>query len=403
MGADVNANLYLGETKYGSMPSSCVAKEERSSPNEDVKDPLLNGAADVVSAVENLDVQLKSVLVPVRDPVTKKIKHKLVPVESKDETGLNIIKSVLIPCKDVYGSECYEVRQVFVPIRPEPTLMRNSSRKIRSKQQGKAGENRTKRPANQEDVMLDVRNMCRICQIVYDTQQSLDTHVRRVHEKPYRCLHCHDAFMSKRAYKEHMKTHKTKTPVGCPFCQQRFKRMFGLRQHQIRVHSTIEPKFVCDHCGKRFKLKSDMSLHIDKSHMKNPVRVYKFSCQLCANKFRFRNEFENHLRTHKKKVFECDKCKRVFSKACSLALHKYAKHKPAMCCTICEKSYKYRNSFYRHVLTHAGMGPYHCDVCNTDFEKRTCFINHRKTHPTPRHGRSASIIAEMVQRILQNN
>ncbi|XP_078037449.1 uncharacterized protein LOC144470323 [Augochlora pura] len=329
-----------GEVKYSSTP--CVAKDE------DVKDPLLNGAADD-SVVENLDVRLKSVLVPVRDPVTKKIKHKLVPVESKDETGLNIIKSVLIPCEDVHGTQCYEVRQVIVPIRPESTALRHSLSKNGERTKQGKGENGTNRSVKQEDAMLDVRNMCRICEIVYNTPQSLNTHVRRVHEKPYRCVHCHEAFVSKRAYKEHMKTHKLKTSVGCPFCQQRFKRMFSLRQHQIRVHSTIEPKFVCDHCGKRFKLKSDMSLHIDKSHMKSHGRMFKFSCHLC---------------------------------------------------TICDKSYKYRNSFYRHVLTHAGMGPYHCDVCNADFEKKSSFLKHRKIHPEPR---ANSTIAEMAQRILQNN
>ncbi|XP_076660523.1 uncharacterized protein LOC143363861 isoform X5 [Halictus rubicundus] len=421
--SDVNDNLDSDEpTKYGTN----LAYDEQSS-KEDTNDPLLNGVTDD-SADERFGVQLKSVLVPVRDPVTKKIKHELVPIEIKDETGLNIIKSVLIPVEDQYGAACYEVKKVFVPIRPELTLPQTALGKSKDGDRQSKEENGKDKSVKEEDKILNVQQMCQFCQKVYDTQQALNKHIRRFHERPYQCDHCHHAYVSKAAYKEHMKTHAIDTYVECPFCQQRYKRMFGLRQHQIRVHSNVEPKFICDHCGKRFKLKSDLALHIDRIHMnvghpckfcgkfvRNVMlhewqhesglkkRVVKyFKCHLCTNKFRLRNGLENHLLMHKK-GFECDKCKCVFAKPSTLATHKYTKHKPDMLCTICNRSFKYRHSFHRHVLAHAGSRPYKCDICNEDFEKRTCYVKHRKTHPEPLPDTTNSTIAAMARRILQNH
>ncbi|KZC09926.1 Zinc finger protein 26, partial [Dufourea novaeangliae] len=427
-------------------------------------DPLPNGIADD-PMVDELKDQLKSVLVPVRDPVTKQIKNVLVPVEVKDETGLNIIKSVLIPVHDDHGTMCYEVKKVLVPIRPELTLLQvttNPPSNLSSKNRSKRVEDKKKRhrklektkvnihkrgeesvmikkgeetsntvpstTVGEEDEMQNVRNMCPICQKVYETEKAMNKHVRRVHKKPYQCDKCYHAYVSKEAYKEHTKTHEEESYVECPFCQQRYKRMVGLRQHQIRVHSTIEPKFVCDHCGKRFKLKGDLALHIDRTHM-NVTHVcrfcgktvknvmlhewqhqkamkkvnFRFCCHLCPRKFRHQNGLENHLLMHKK-GFQCDQCELVFGKPAALTRHKYAKHKPDLpMCTICNKTFSYRGSLYRHVLTHAGIRPYKCDVCDEDFTQRSCYLRHRKNHPEPLPADLPDItpIAETARKILQ--
>nr|XP_033203985.1 uncharacterized protein LOC117164769 [Bombus vancouverensis nearcticus] len=42
------------------------------------------------------------------------------------------------------------------------------------------------------------------------------------------------------------------------------------------MHSNVEPKFMCDHCGKRLKLKIDLVDHIEKTHL-NARHV----CKIC--------------------------------------------------------------------------------------------------------------------------
>ncbi|XP_076288002.1 uncharacterized protein LOC143212765 isoform X5 [Lasioglossum baleicum] len=398
---------------YGSNSTS----DEHSS-KEEINDPLLNGI-DEDSTEEQPNIQLRSVLVPVRDPETKQIKHELVPIEIMDETGMNIIKSVLIPVRDPNGAVCYEVKKVLVPIRPELTLPHKLDvtfpiiPDITTPQQSvtKWGKKQSKVHDVKAKSLKDQKK-CQFCQEVYDTAELLSQHIHGFHELSYRCVHCHQTYDSKAEYKKHARTHEADTYVECPFCQQRYKRMCGLRRHQIRMHSIIEPRFICDHCDNRFKLKSDLALHIDRVHM-NVARACKFCGKFVRNvmlndgqhesdkKKTVFQYFKCHLCTTKT-GYECDKCSAVFVKPSSLAEHKHTKHKPSILCTICRKSFKYRNNFYRHVLTHGGNRPYKCDVCDKDFATKSCYVKHRKTHPGTLQCTPNRTIAAMARRILQH-
>lgn len=404
------------------------------------------------------------VLIAIPDPVTNEIKNILMPIETRDASGLNVIKSVLVPIRDSNGVISYNIKKVMVPIKPElnlcqPSKVKNKSNTSKPVKNEKKEDERTSisnenETRKNDEITLDVKNnvqhcsleearknltkdeeeentesqiisiqesqkeetdqiletlknVCPVCQKVFKSENMMQRHVRKFHEKTYPCDKCNKCYPSKLSLEEHKKSHEDDSYLQCSMCHLKYKRKIGLKYHQIRVHSNVDPKFMCDYCGKRFKLKLDLSVHIEKIHMgithickicgkvvKNITHhewqhdraakkvVYKYSCDLCPKKFTTRNNLDNHLLMHKD-GFKCTLCDEVFSSPFALGSHKSTKHRPGATCPICEKAFNSTSNFYQHVLTHAGVRPYKCDICGEDFTQRSSVLRHRKIHPGP--------------------
>ncbi|XP_053979939.1 PR domain zinc finger protein 5-like isoform X2 [Hylaeus volcanicus] len=460
--SDMNDDLYLGGVNYHSLSCSTASKVVNDVPNG-----VSSDASPQIIKEDFVNTE-KTVLVPVRDPETRKIKNMLVPVEVMDETGCNIIKTVLIPVQDEDGTMSYEVKKVTVPLKPESwvtpqmktepltvgtptraieqmTGVKQPKEKKESVVEARKGsdekpedKNVTQEPEivlepdspkGEMDLMLEkLRTVCPFCQKSFIDEKEMDRHVFRNHKKPYRCKQCYLVYFRKESFEDHMKTHSVDY-LECPFCRMRYKSMSGLRNHQIRVHSTIEAKFVCDHCDKRYRLKSDLAVHIDRAHMdvthvcrfcgkavKNIVdhenqhrkankKVdYQFCCHLCSKKFQVRNSLDNHLLMHKT-GFKCKHCKEVFDRPTALKKHKQLIHGPSLVCSICDKKFNNRTSLHTHVVvTHAGIRPFKCDICGDNFTQRHCLKKHRSTHPGPLPPLSdKTSIAAIAKKILQKS
>lgn len=109
--------VYFSETNYHELTDT----NDKDSPESKIdSNPLYTVVRD--DSLEQADSSMDegaSWLVPVRDPVTKKIKHEVVPAEFTDETGMNIIRSVVVPIQDEDGTLSYEIKKVMVPIKQE--------------------------------------------------------------------------------------------------------------------------------------------------------------------------------------------------------------------------------------------------------------------------------------------
>ncbi|CAL7933995.1 unnamed protein product [Xylocopa violacea] len=271
-----------------------------------------------------------------------------------------------------------------------------------------------------------VRSVCPVCQKVFKTRRLMGRHLRSIHKKTLSCDKCNKRYSTRQSLLTHQRSHEDDYYLECPICHLRYKREAGLKNHQIRVHSNVEPKYMCDYCGKRYKLKFDLSKHIERIHpssshiCKSCGKIVKdighhewvheraakkaitlrYRCHLCSKRFSTRNNLDNHLLLHKD-GFKCNLCGETCKSQTSLSYHKERKHKPTARCSICEKSFS-RTSFYQHVLTHAGIRPYKCDVCGEDFTQRSSVLRHRKTHPGPLPPYTESTpIANIAKQILE--
>ncbi|XP_043516174.1 zinc finger protein 311-like isoform X4 [Frieseomelitta varia] len=275
-------------------------------------------------------------------------------------------------------------------------------------------------------ILENLKTICPVCQKVFKSEIMLQRHISRFHEKVHPCDKCNKWYPSKLLLQEHKISHEDDSYLQCSMCHLKYKRKIGLKYHHIRMHSNIEPKYMCDHCGRRFKLKIDLGGHIEKTHLnvshickicgkvvKNITHhewqhdrvakkiVYKYSCNLCRKKFTTHNNLDNHLLMHKD-GFKCTLCDEVFSSPYSLSSHKSTKHRRGATCTICERSFSSTSNFYQHVLTHAGIRPYKCDVCGDYFTQRSSVLRHRKIHPGPLPPfTETTSIADIAKNILQ--
>ncbi|XP_076673534.1 uncharacterized protein LOC143371803 isoform X3 [Andrena cerasifolii] len=435
-------NYRLLSSKINDTPSSNIVDDD--TPSRVGDNGFQEGTDTSVSVV-------KTVLVPVRDPVTRELKNVLVPVEVKDATGMNIIKSVLVPVEDEDGLMSYQIKKFVVPIKTQPIVPQKKIKPLPSKNAAKSGIKKKgeKKEAKKEvekekeagkdvtedkkeeckgdsepkeaaeadtpkeevDRILDnVKNICPYCQKDFEDEKQVDRHVKRIHKKPFRCRVCYNSFVAKESLKNHMKGHDKDALLECPFCHQKYKCMAGLRYHQIRAHSTIEPKYVCDQCGKRFKLKHDLSSHIERSHLTDTyicrfcgksVRnikqhewyhekstkkyEYSFSCHLCPTKFRRRTGLDNHLLMHKNSI-KCGQCSKGFMCNSELEDHKISHtDQVTYICKYCRNAYSEKSCLVAHKLLAHGIQQrvpkeFQCNVCSKSFATELGLRKHVTLH-----------------------
>ncbi|KAM8760718.1 uncharacterized protein AB9X84_008698 [Acanthopagrus schlegelii] len=139
-------------------------------------------------------------------------------------------------------------------------------------------------------------------------------------DKQYSCEACGKAFKFKSRLHMHMKTHTGEKPHPCNTCGKRFARTEDLRKH-VRIHTGEKP----------------------------------YSCTTCGREFRFSSSVIVHMRTHTgEKPFICKTCGRAFVCNAQLKVHTRRAHtgeKPYVC-KICGMRYFEKSVLTRHSLIH---------------------------------------------------
>lgn len=301
---------------------------------------------------------------------------------------------------------------------------------IREKSLQKVGSANSHKDMTEVDaVMENVRNTCPFCEKHFDNAKKVERHVRYVHRKPYQCNKCKRTCYTPRALEEHKRIHRPDYFFECKICHVKYKSREGLKRHYIRTHSDHESRFVCEHCGRSYKLKIDLTHHMKRTHAsqlqicrfcgkevkdvkghewrhqkRNREIKYEYPCHLCRKKFHHRSRLDSHLMLHEK-GFKCEQCGKEYTGTRELMSHKRFKHGQTniSTCILCQKTFPSISNFYQHVLTHAGIRPYKCDICEEDFTQRSSLLRHRRNHPGPLPPLSSTHpqIAELARSYLQ--
>lgn len=141
------------------------------------------------------------------------------------------------------------IRRSSRPLKP--------SRLVRKKKRTKVTLDSSKKTNNKEVFP------CSLCEYETNTQNRLDTHMKRIHEchMTYKCMMCDYSTKWNKAFSEHLKEeHFTGPPFRCSECDFTGKKLHVLMSHRTK-HGEDRPH-ACDFCDQRFKTRNNALAHI---------------------------------------------------------------------------------------------------------------------------------------------
>ncbi|XP_034024857.1 zinc finger and BTB domain-containing protein 47 isoform X2 [Thalassophryne amazonica] len=190
------------------------------------------------------------------------------------------------------------------------------------------------------------------------------------------CNNCGKRFLLESELLLHQQTDCEKS-IQCVTCGKAFKKLWSLHEHNKIVHGYAEKKFSCETCEKKFYTMA----HVRK-HMVAHTKDMPFTCETCGKSFKRSMSLKVHSLQHSgEKPFKCENCNERFQYKYQLRSHMsiHIGHKQFMC-QWCGKDFNMKQYFDEHMKTHTGEKPYICEICGKSFTSRPNMKRHRRTH-----------------------
>ncbi|XP_065083119.1 zinc finger protein 284-like [Ochlerotatus camptorhynchus] len=193
---------------------------------------------------------------------------------------------------------------------------------------------------------------CPMCECSFN-EFNLREHLTEVHgeTRRYKCSLCDDGkrFDDRDSYERHIHDQHQGFRVKCPICHRMLKSK--LKPHIEYIHSEGMPK--CYICSKeysnKYKLMRHMKCHTDPIEPGATVR-----CERCDETFESVAKLNYHKAKHQTKIFQCDKCSKMFYRNAALVQHQkvHEERRGELCCEICSRTFSTGSAYRKHMEIH---------------------------------------------------
>ncbi|XP_051543730.1 zinc finger and BTB domain-containing protein 47-like [Myxocyprinus asiaticus] len=217
---------------------------------------------------------------------------------------------------------------------------------------------------------------CKKCPRIFNNRWYLEKHMNVTHNRMQICNKCGKRFLLESELLLHHQTNCEKS-IQCVTCGKAFKKLWSLHEHNKIVHGYAEKRFSCEICEKKFYTMA----HVRK-HMVAHTKDMPFTCETCGKSFKRSMSLKVHSLQHSgEKPFKCENCSERFQYKYQLRSHMsiHIGHKQFMC-QWCGKDFNMKQYFDEHMKTHTGEKPYICEICGKSFTSRPNMKRHRRTH-----------------------
>ncbi|XP_073704129.1 uncharacterized protein [Garra rufa] len=252
-----------------------------------------------------------------------------------------------------------------------------------------------------ENANVEQQRNCPLCPQIFYKASDLRAHML-IHEaeyerisngkrydKVYACQYCPLKFQSESLLQSHSQTHMTNIlGLNTTHITNQVKAVLekqddvGMDEAEIDSMSgvggieeqTEKKQFRCRDCGKCFRYRSVLELHM-RIHNKG------YQCQVCKKSFRFSSYLQQHSIIHTgKKPYKCPDCGKDFAFHHNMKTHQRLHQQKPFRCTQCRKGYSDESQLQRHMLSHTGEKPYKCHLCDKSFALAYLLRDHLNTH-----------------------
>ncbi|XP_029731938.1 zinc finger protein 59 [Aedes albopictus] len=173
---------------------------------------------------------------------------------------------------------------------------------------------------NHVDELHDINlQQCPLCESSFN-EFNLRKHLREVHGEVQhnKCELCEEnpTYDDRDSYELHIQDHHQGHRVKCPICHRMLKSK--LKPHLDYIHSDGPAK--CYICHKEYSNKYKLMRHL-KCHTDPKVPGAKVRCERCDETFESVAKLNYHKAKHQTKIFQCDKCSKMFYRHEALVQH----------------------------------------------------------------------------------
>lgn len=138
-----------------------------------------------------------------------------------------------------------------------------------------------------------------------------------------------------------------------------------------------EQSFICEICGKICDSNAKLNKH-RKTHADA-----QFQCQECKRCFTKRYHLMNHMITHTgEKRYKCDLCDKLYTNHGNLDRHIRVFHQKERrhVCTVCGKGFSQSTQLRQHASVHVAEPTFECDLCHKKFKTVEYLNLHKDRH-----------------------